>query len=233
MGLWTQNLVAFFGVNARADQVEEHATGRTAPAAIGEHETAGALGLQRLVEERLHPCGSKDTHGALQLFAGAGLGLPKLGGDLVDGDLVAGGGRVFCGWYSLSHVHTIMLAGLYPDDIRSLTIRARASASPFANLPHEGPQAPRVTSAHPAAVSPAMSPWGENRPVAASRSDDPAQRTLRRDCLEPELVESGALHRGDNGHWLASLIDLYQLIEPAVARLRADVGAFPGHALPP
>jgi len=109
--VWAQNLVAFLGLNARADQVEEHATGSTAPAAIGEHETAGALGLQRLVEDRLHPCGSKDTHGALQLFAGAGLGLPQLGGDLVGGDLVAGGGRVFCGWYSLSRVHTTMLAG--------------------------------------------------------------------------------------------------------------------------
>jgi len=64
-------------------------------------------------------------------------------------------------------------------------------------------------------------------------SYDPVTRTLWCYCAEPELVEPGALHRGDNSHRLAYPIYPYPLMEPAVARLHADVDTFPGHALPP
>jgi len=88
--VWAQNLGGLFARNRRADQVEEHAAGRPAAAAIGQQQAPGALGLQRLVKERLRPVRSQDAYGALDLFAGAGLGFPEMGGDLVDG-----AGRVF------------------------------------------------------------------------------------------------------------------------------------------
>ncbi len=113
-GLWAQNLVGLFGRDRRADQVEEHAAGGSAPVAVGQQQAAGALDVQRPVEERLHLGGSQDTHGALERFPGARLGLPELGDDL-GGDLVDGAGRVSRRWRRLSRIHTTMLAG--PDPV--------------------------------------------------------------------------------------------------------------------
>jgi len=85
-GLGTQNLVAFLGSNGCADQVKENATRGTASAAIGQHQATVALGLHGLIKEGLGAFRSQDTQGALEVFAGNGLGFSELGGEFIGGE---------------------------------------------------------------------------------------------------------------------------------------------------
>ena len=85
-GLGTQNLVAFLGSNGCADQVKENATRGTASAAIGQHQATVVLGLHGLIKEGLGAFRSQDTQGALEVFAGDGLGFSELGGEFIGGE---------------------------------------------------------------------------------------------------------------------------------------------------
>ncbi len=61
---------------------------RSAPAsaAIGQHQATVALGLHGLIKEGLGAFRSQDTQGALEVFAGDGLGFPELGGEFIGGE---------------------------------------------------------------------------------------------------------------------------------------------------